>query len=166
MARTARPRLSPEELEEWFSRPQSLERLLLGLRAVGFSAEAIAEITGASSRDTVYAWTAGRSFPTRWNAEQLDRLRGVVAWICKEPNLGPGSVWLVLNGWPGGLDPSGPTALELLANRESPHEWELVTEALGMSVGTSPPQVQPPASPRPRKAGRSPASRRRKATST
>ncbi len=143
MARTARPRLSEEELESWFDKPQSLDRLLLGLRALGFSGEAIADVTGAASRDTVYAWTAGRSFPTRWNAEQLDRLRGVVSWMCREPHLGPNSVWLVLNGWPGELDPTGPTALELMANRNGPEEWLVVAHAIGMAVGKEGPVVQP-----------------------
>ncbi|MGN6253825.1 MAG: hypothetical protein ACTHO8_02435 [Solirubrobacterales bacterium] len=148
--------MSNEELRSWFEDPQSPKRLLLGLRALGFSSEAIAEVTGAASRDTVYAWGAGRSFPSRWNAEQLDRLRVVVSWICKEAHFGPESVWLVLNGWPGGLDPTGPTALELLANRESTQEWLLVTNALGMSVGKAPPQVAPPAAdPEPQPALRS-----------
>jgi hypothetical protein len=146
MARTARPRLSEEALRSWFEDQQPLDRLLKGLRALGFSAEAIAEVTGAASRDTVYAWAAGRSLPTRWNAEQLDRLRGVVSWICKEPHLGPNSVWLVLNGWPGGLDPAGPTALQLMANRESTQEWLRVTHVLGMSVGRAEPD---PGGPRP-----------------
>lgn len=135
MARTARPRLSDEELRSWFVDQQSLDRLLLGLRALGFSAESIALVSGAASRETIYAWTAGRSLPTGWNAEQLDRLRVVVSWICQQPLLGPRSVWLVLNGWPGGLDPTGPTALQLLANRRTPDDWLLVTSALGMAIG-------------------------------
>lgn len=141
MARTARPRLSDEELRSWFVNQQPLDRLILGLRALGFTAEAIAEVSGAASRDTVYAWTSGRSLPTRWNAEQLDRLRGVVSWICRQPHLGPGSVWLVLNGWPGGLDPTGPTALQLLSNRESESDWLQVMSALGMSVGEGTPPL-------------------------
>jgi hypothetical protein len=140
LARTARPRLSDTELVELFSHARSPERLIEGLRALGFTAESIAEVTNASSRDAVYAWAAGRSIPSGHHAEQLDRLRSIVSWICRQPQYGPRSVWLVLNGWPGGLDPTGPTALSLLANRHDPDEWLRATDALGMAIGKSGPR--------------------------
>jgi len=135
MPKSGRPRLSEEELRSWFADQQPIDRLLDGLRAVGFSAQAIAEVTGAPARETIYAWAAKRSLPTSRNAEQLDRLRVIVSWICQQPHLGPGSVWLVLNGWPGELDQTGPTAIERLANRSSDEEWLEVARALGMPVG-------------------------------
>jgi len=147
MPRTSRPKLSEEELRSWFKEQQPLGRLLYGLRALGFSAESIAEITGAPSRDTVYAWTADRSVPTAENAEQLDRLRSVVSWISIQPHLGPGSVWLVLNGWPGGLDSNGPTAIQLLADSADPGNWQRLTRALGMALGDQPGPTSSPSKP-------------------
>lgn len=149
MPRTARPKPNEAELRAWFDRQQPLDRLLTGLRAVGFSADSIADVVGAPGRETVYSWAANRSLPTRWNAEQLDRLRVVVSWICKQPDLGPSSVWLVLNGWPGGLDPSGPTGLDLLANRHAGNEWQILARALGMSLGMSSPDSKDGAAPEP-----------------
>jgi hypothetical protein len=135
MARTPRPKLSDEELVDLFSAPRSAERLIEGLRAIGFTAESIARLTSASTREAIYAWSSGRSFPSRENAEQLDRLRSVVSWISRQPELGPRAVWLTLNGWPGGLDPSGPTALTLLANERHPDDWKIAAEALDMALG-------------------------------
>lgn len=136
MPKTGRQRLSDRELRSWFADQQPIDRLLRGLKSVGFSAQAIADVTGAPGRETVYAWAAGRTLPTSRNAEQLDRVRVIVSWICRQDHLGPGSVWLVLNGWPGGLDQTGPTAIELLANRHSDGEWLAVANALGMPIGT------------------------------
>lgn len=159
MPRTARPQLSDEELRDWFVDQQPLTRLLYGLRAVGFTADAIAEVTAAPSRDTVYAWAADRSVPSRESAEQLDRLRAVVSRICVQDHLGPGSVWLVLNGWPGGLDTTGPTALELLTHSDVEANWLTLTKALGMGRGHAP-RARRPA---PRKSGKAAPTKRRRA---
>jgi hypothetical protein len=157
MPRTARPKPSHEELRSWFDRQLPPDRLLTGLRSVGFSADAIADVVGAPGRETVYAWAAGRSQPTQWNAEQLDRLRVIVSWICKQEDLGPSAVWLVLNGWPGGLDPTGPNGLELLANRESGNDWQILAAALGMTLGSN----SRPAADKPRKPAAADSDRRR-----
>jgi hypothetical protein len=125
MARTERPRLTPEQLRQLFLEPRSAPELIRGLRALGFDAKAVGHATGASA-DTVYAWSAGRTLPSIEQVKALDLLRAIVSWMLHQEALGPASIWMVLNGWPGKLKAGGPTALDLIATGD----WDQVIAAI------------------------------------
>jgi hypothetical protein len=107
--------VSDEKLILLFSQPRSPKRLLAGLRVLGFSADAVGEMTRAKSRDVVYSWAAGRARPGKLQAERLDGIRRVLYFICRHEELGAESAWMLFNARFGAMDPEGPTMMQMIA---------------------------------------------------
>jgi hypothetical protein len=107
--------ISIERLVNLFSRPRPPKELIAGMRALGFTADSVVEMTTAKSRDVVYSWAAGRARPGQEQAQRLDEIRRALLLICAAPELGPDSAWMLFNARFGDMEGNGPTAMQLIA---------------------------------------------------
>ena len=108
--------ISDERLIKLFSRPRPPKELIAGMRVLGFTADAVKEMTRAKSRDVVYSWAAGRARPGQEQARRLDDIRHVLLMICSHKALGADAAWMLFNARFYGVD--GPTAMDLIRQGE------------------------------------------------
>jgi hypothetical protein len=111
-------KISDARLVQLFSRPRSPKQMLAGLRALGFSADAVRLMTAAKSRDVVYSWAAGRARPGMVQAQRLDEIRQALYFICRHRDLGAEAAWMLFNAKFAEMDLAGPTAMEMIAKGE------------------------------------------------
>jgi hypothetical protein len=107
--------VSEEKLVRLFSQPRATKQFLAGIRVLGFTADAVMEMTAAKSRDVVYSWAAGRARPGKNQAERLDDVRRALYFICRHRELGAESAWMLFNARFGDMKEEGPTMMDLIA---------------------------------------------------
>jgi len=136
------------KLAELFSRPRAPKHLLAGLRTLGFTADSVQTMTGAKSRDVVYSWAAGRARPGSTQAERLDEIRHLLHLICRRRELGADSAWMLFNARFAGMDPNGPTAMEMVGRGEAAQVMAgleaLLDDEHGGPPDETPPEPTPP----------------------
>jgi len=147
--------VSDERLINLFSKPQSPQRLIAGMRVLGFTADAVQSMTDAKSRDVVYAWAAGRSRPSADQAKRLDEIRRALFLICANAELGPDSAWMLFNARFGRMDEEGPTAMEMISNGRSAAVMEELRQLIDDEGdgGEPPPEGDPSPEPSPEAVG-------------
>lgn len=141
--------ISEERLVKLFSRPRSPKELIAGVRALGFPADAVQEMTRAKSRDVVYSWAAGRARPGQEQARRLDEVRQILLLICSHEELGADAAWMLFNARFGEIN--GPTAMDLIGQGEAStvleHLETLIHDDRGDDGSLDEPVVPPKPSP-------------------
>jgi hypothetical protein len=142
--------ISATRLTRLFSRPRPPKQMLAGLRALGFTADAVVKMTEARSRDVVYSWAAGRARPGAKQAERLDDVRRVAYFICRHDELGVDSAWMLFNARFADMDADGPTAMELIARGDAAGVMRNLAQLVDEEGGGDnppPPDDDPPSDP-------------------
>jgi hypothetical protein len=124
-----------EKLVWLFSQPRAAQRLLAGLRVLGFSADAVMVMTEAKSRDVVYSWAADRARPGKVQATRLDDVRRALHFICRHEELGAESAWMLFNARFGDMNEAGPTMMDLIAEGNIARVMKNLEELVGEQGG-------------------------------